>query len=221
MRHFFVLIALCILPSLSMASTPERMLDTAESVFSSFVHHPERRADMQDLLRRSRGLIIVTSYNRAGFIIGGAFGRGLLLAKNEDGSWTNPAFVEVGGGGLGLQAGISTAEMLVFIMTNKGLEAVINDQVRLGVMGGVSVLTLGREMSAARALRTGSDVITIAQTAGLYGGIALEGSAISADGNRNRAFYGQNVSMHDIIINNSVNSPQTERLREMIARESR
>ena len=62
------------------ASTIER-LKTTINVHSSFLED----------LQHSRAVLIVPDLYKGGFIIGGQYGNGVLLAHLPDGNWSSPA----------------------------------------------------------------------------------------------------------------------------------
>ena len=91
--------------------------------------------DMDNLLQQSKGVLIVPSYYKASFILGGAYGDGVLLVRRPEGDFGDPAFYRMTAGSIGLQLGMNSAEIVFMILTEKGLSAVINDEFKIGVLG--------------------------------------------------------------------------------------
>src|SRR5262249_40168922 len=83
---------------------------------------------MDNLLAEAKGVLIIPSFYKAGFFIGGAYGDGVLLKKISKTEFGDPAFYRMTAGSLGLQIGMQSAEIVFVIRTEKGLNAVLNDE---------------------------------------------------------------------------------------------
>jgi len=171
----------------------------------------------RDNVDNARALMIVPNLGRAGFIIGGSGGRGLLLAKDsKSGQWTNPAFYTIGSASIGLQIGGELSEVILMVMTEKGLNAMLSTKAQLG--GDMSVAA-GPVGAGAKAATT--DVLAFARSKGAYGGLSVEGSVITPDDKRNSAYYGKSVTPTDILVRRSVNNPRAGDLVKTVAKGSK
>ena len=96
--------------------------------------------DAQSVLRKARAAMICPQVFRAGFLFGGQGGDCVLVARDGNGSWSSPAFYGLGSGSFGFQAGMQDSEVMMMILTDKGLRAVMDDQFKIGAdAGGVLV----------------------------------------------------------------------------------
>ena len=77
--------------------------------------------DPRDVLSHARAVMICPRVFKAGFIFGGEGGACVLLARAGNGTWSYPAFYGMGSGSFGLQIGIEDSQLLMLIMTEKGL----------------------------------------------------------------------------------------------------
>jgi SH3 domain-containing YSC84-like protein 1 len=164
--------------------------------------------DVKNLWRKSKAVVIIPNFYRAGFVLGGAGGSGVLIMKTPDGLLSQPAFVGLGMGGVGFQIGANVSEIMLFIMTNAGLEAVINNSANLGGQAGLSIATFGGGVSGA--LNLDADFVTMARSVGLYAGLSLEGGSISGDHETAGSYYGRAVSVRDILFSGQVNNPDSQ-----------
>jgi len=172
----------------------------------------------QPKLDQARAVLIVPALYKGGFIFGGQYGNGVLLGRVADGSWSYPAFYTLEGGSLGLQIGLESTSVLFIIMDDKGLEAVLNNQFKFGADTGVTVLVVGAGIGAATTSNLGADIYAFSLTGvGLYGGLSLEGTVLSARESWNAAYYGQNVASRAIVLDNSVSNEKAEALRDFLA----
>lgn len=147
-------------------------------------------ATMDDLLRKSKGVLVIPSYYKAGFIVGGSYGDGVLLKRQGETSFGDPAFYRMTAGSIGLQAGMQSAEIVFMILTDKGLEAVLNDEFKIGANVGISVGSLGAGAEAATTTHVGNDIVAYSVNAGLFAGGSLEGAIIKPRKDWNAAVYG-------------------------------
>jgi lipid-binding SYLF domain-containing protein len=163
-------------------------------------------------------VLIVPALYKGGFIFGGQYGNGVLLSRMPDGSWSYPAFYTMEGGSFGLQIGLESTAVLFMIMDDKGLEAMLNNQFKFGADTGITVLVVGGGMGASTTSNLGADIYAFSLTGvGLYGGLSLEGTVLSARESWNAAYYGQNVASRAIILDNSVSNPRADALRDFLA----
>ncbi|MTJ79532.1 MAG: lipid-binding SYLF domain-containing protein [Telmatospirillum sp.] len=172
-----------------------------------------------DDLRKSRAVLVIPDLYKGGFIVGGQYGNGVLLVHQQDGSWSPPAFYTMQGGSLGLQIGLESSSIMFIINTDKALQAVLSNQFRFGADAGITVLVVGAGMGASTTSNLGADITAIALSGvGLYGGLSLEGTVISSRESWNASYYGQNVSSRAVVLDNAVSNPQSDRLRDILAR---
>ena len=136
--------------------------------------------DPKSLLRRAKAVMVCPRIFKAGFFFGGEGGNCVLLARAGNGTWSYPAFYTIGSGSFGLQFGIADNQLLMLIMTEKGLNAVLDSQIKLGANAGIAIATIGAGIQGSTTAAVGPDIVAFAASRGLFGGIALEGSLMSS-----------------------------------------
>ena len=203
-------------PAARAASDSEELVVKAQLTAEKMIAHPEM-PQLTSWLKRARGVLIVPSLLKAGFILGGEGGTGVLLAKATDGSWSSPAFYSIGAASFGLQIGLETAEVVFFVMSDKALKAWMSDEVKLGADASVAVGPTGRGVEGATTLNLDADIYSFALTRGLFGGVSFEGSVAAVRGEWNEAYYGKPVEPKDILIGRTVSNRQADKLRETLA----
>jgi lipid-binding SYLF domain-containing protein len=162
--------------------------------------------DMQDkippsLLHDAKGVIIVPSLVKVGFIIGGQGGDAILLRRNGA-SWTYPAFYSLGSPSLGLQAGVSSAQIVMLLMTDRAVEAVRADRFKLGTEAGLAVFMAGGNEGAASYK---GDIIGWAKAGGLYVGLTVNDSTLEQKPDMNAEYYGRSVPFDDLYMGRACN----------------
>jgi lipid-binding SYLF domain-containing protein len=143
------------------------------------------------MLRDAAGVAIIPDLVKAGFLVGGRYGRGVVLQRLPDGSWGDPVFVTLAGGGFGLQAGIQSADVILVFKTAKSLDRVLlgKGKVTLGGDIGIAAGPVGRQAEAATDGQLKAEIYSYSRSRGLFAGVSLEGAGIWADAIANRNFY--------------------------------
>ncbi|WP_404380896.1 lipid-binding SYLF domain-containing protein [Caenispirillum salinarum] len=171
-------------------------------------------------LQRAKGVLIVPQFFKGGFIIGGAYGNGLLMSRDRTGDWSAPAFYRMGAGSLGFQIGAQQVEMVFMIMTDRGLTALMNDEFKLGANVGVTFVHKGASLEAATTTNMQNDILAFAHAKGAYGGVSVEGAVIKPRHDWNQAFYGRGATPKAIVLDRRYPNPEAEPLWEALSVEN-
>ena len=155
---------------------------------------------------------------RAGFLFGGQGGDCVLVARDGGGSWSNPAFYGLGSGSFGLQAGLQDSEVMMMILTEKGLRAIMDDQFKLGADAGGVLIKWGGGVEGATTAAVGADIVGFTRSRGLYAGVSLSGSILTTKSAWNREYYGREEAAQQIVISMDANNPGAAPLREILGR---
>jgi lipid-binding SYLF domain-containing protein len=174
-----------------------------------------------DMIRSAKGIAIIPNVIKGGFILGGRFGRGVLLVRKNNGLFSAPLFVTMGGGSLGFQAGVQGMDLVLVFRTQKSLDNLLQGKLTLGADANVAAGPVGRHGEAATDLSLKAEVYSYSKTRGLFAGISLEGSWIAIDDNANANFYGHNRSKNDILSGKDIAyTPAMTRLHTALAKAS-
>jgi lipid-binding SYLF domain-containing protein len=219
MQRILLAAALCLLTLASaQAQSDEQALVDRSTLALQEMMTQTVSQDPQQALRSARGIMICPQVFRAGFFIGGEGGGCVLVARGADNTWSYPAFYGMGGGSFGLQIGIQDAQFVMMIMTEKGLRAVLDSQVKLGADASIAVATIGGGVQGSTTTALGADIVAFSATRGLYGGISLAGNVMSARSEWDQMYYGQPYATQDIVIGMKGANPGADPLRELLTR---
>jgi lipid-binding SYLF domain-containing protein len=213
--------ALGFLPRGAMAQAEEQTLvDRATLTVQEMLSEGDANAlrDARRVLNDTRAVMICPRIFRAGFVFGGQGGDCVLTARDGAGSWSSPAFYTIGSASFGLQIGIQDMQVMMFILTERGLNAVMDSQVKLGADASVAVATLGAGIAGATTTAVGADIVSFARTRGLYAGISLEGSLLSSRNDFNTGYYGRSVAARQVVVNMEAHNPAADPLRAVLMR---
>lgn len=180
-----------------------------------------RDDDIARLLRANlasaRGVAIFPTVTKGAFVIGAQGGSGVVLARNADGTWSQPAFYYLGAGSFGLQAGFQSAQIILVLRSEGAVKSIISGQSKFGADLQFALGEVGGGISAATTTNLGADIVGFASASGLYGGMSLEGAGIIRRNDLNKAFYGRNVDPESILLGGAVANPQADQLRHTLA----
>jgi len=185
-------------------SEQQELVNAARATFSRFGDDPDLTG-FRENERQALGYLIVPRAWRVGLIFGGSGGRGLLVSRGRTGDWNGPSFYTIGTASFGLQAGVDVSDVVVLVMTQRGMNALLTPSVRLGMDASVAAGPVGAGVG--RPPRPDTDFIYYSRAKGFYGGVSLQGARIRPDDRWNASYYGKPVSARDILIRGSVRNP--------------
>ncbi len=189
---------------------PYELVDKATITMKRFLED-EQMSWLRDHLKEAKGVIIIPQLIKGAFFFGGSGGSGVLLARYPGNTWSYPAFYTLGSVSFGLQFGGEVSEIVLLIMTQKGIDAFLSTAVKLG--GDLSVAAGPIGMGAKAQL---VDILAFGRSKGAFIGISLEGAVIKPRDSWNRSYYGKPVRPVDIIYGRKVKNPHADRLREIL-----
>lgn len=171
----------------------------------------------RELMKRAKGVLIVPQLIKGGFFVGGEGGDAVLLTRGPNGEFSYPAFYTLGSASFGLQIGVEQAELVLFIMSDKALSSVLQDEFKIGAQAGLAVVTLGSTAEAATGTSMSGDIIVWSSASGAYAGLTLNGSVLKPRDSWNEAYYGKPESVSAIVSARSVKNADADGLRKNLA----
>jgi len=205
-------LATCSAASTAFALTDQQeLIDRARISFEKLTASPEF-SELPGYLKHSKAVMIFPSLFKAGFVIGGEGGTGVLMVRDPAKGWSQPAFYTLISGSVGLQVGGQLSEAIFTIMSDKALNAVLDNQMKLGGNVSMAAGPIGKGIGADTTTNFSSDVYSFAKTSGLFGGVSFDGSGILKKDSWNRAYYGEGSSPYAIVIQRKFNNPNTSGL---------
>ncbi len=186
----------------------------SEIALGNLLNNPDYHT-LQALLNDARGVLIFPSLLKVGFFFGAEGGNGVLLARNSDGTWGYPAFFTMGAMSFGLQFGGQDSETILAIMTDRGIESIIDQEVKLGADVSVAVGPVGLGAEAATTAQL-ADIYAFSRPRGVYAGVSFEGAVIHGREDLNEEFYGSRTSATEIVVQKKHSSTDADKLRSLL-----
>ncbi len=195
-----ILVSLLLLPTalLSAQATEIGKIADAKLAFEDVTAIPEKTIP-EYLLKDAAGIAIIPDVVKVGFIVGGEFGKGVLLLKSQDGGWSNPIFITLSGGSIGWQLGAQSADFILVFKTKRSVDGVLSGKFTLGVDVAAAAGPLGRRASASTDMELKAEIYSYSRSRGFFAGLSLDGAVLKIDDQANAAFYGVDyISPRDI-----------------------
>lgn len=216
MVRMVLLAVLSLAPLAAHAQSEQQQLVDRATLAAQQMLNNRDGTDAQYVLKRARAVMICPQVFKAGFLLGGQGGSCVLVARDGAGSWSAPAFYGLGGGSIGFQAGIQDAEVMLMIMSDKGLGAVMDSQFKLGADASATFVDLGGGIEGATTAALRADIVGFTRARGLYAGISLSGSLLSSKSDWNAAYYGRPVAAQQIVLGMEATNPAADPLRQVL-----
>jgi lipid-binding SYLF domain-containing protein len=198
----------------SEASEASALVDKSKVTINTFAANKDF-AGMKSALAQAKAVLIFPQVLKAGFILGGSGGSGVLVVRDEkSGNWGNPAFYTMGTASLGLQAGVAAAEVVMVVHTQKALDSLYTNKIKLGADASVAVGPKGIGTGAS----VTADFVVYSQAKGAFAGLAVDGSVLDVRETLNTAYYGKPVTPLEILVKQDVSNPASAGLQAALAR---
>src|SRR5271170_1215408 len=154
----------------------------------------------QDLLDKTKCVVVLPGMKKAGFIFGAEEGRGFAVCRREGGSgWSAPAAMRTEGGSFGFQIGASETDVVLLIMNDGGMKHLLSDKFTVGGDASAAAGPIGRDASAQTDAMMNAEMLSYSRARGLFAGISLEGATLRPDEETNRELYGRDSTNREIL----------------------
>lgn len=201
----FALLPLVALP-VHAGEEEDQRATNAVRVLKEVMQAPDKSIP-KDLLETAHAIAVIPDVIKAGLVVGGRHGKGLIAVKSADGTWSNPAFVSLTGGSVGFQAGVSSTDVILVFRTRRGVDSIVHGKFTLGADASAAAGPVGRSAQAATDAQLKAEIYSYSRARGLFAGAALDGTALRIDNDSNQAAYGSGVTARRIFDGGVSNVP--------------
>ena len=189
-------LALPVAPALA-GEKEEAQATSAARVLGEIMRIPET-AIPEKMFDEAYAIAVVPDVVKAGLIIGGRGGKGLISVRSPDGTWSNPSFIKLGGGSVGFQAGVQSADVILVFRSERGVNNIVNGKFTLGADASVAAGPVGRSAQASTDEQLKAEIYSYSRARGLFAGVALDGTVLRMDHTANQRVYGRNTTPRQI-----------------------
>ena len=153
----------------------------------------------QEVMDHAKCVAVVPHLVKGGFVFGAEGGRGVATCRTDHG-WSAPAFFDVEGGSWGLQIGVEGIDLVMIIQNDRGMQQLLGSKFQIGGDASAAAGPVGRHASADTDWKLNTEILTYSRAKGIFAGLTLNGAAVHRDDDAMKAFYGPNVSSHDVLM---------------------
>jgi lipid-binding SYLF domain-containing protein len=195
----------------------QALVERSRMTLENFMADQDMGPPLSRLMKSARAVLIYPRVLRGAFIVGASGGNGVLLVKERPtGNWTGPAFYTLGELSFGLQAGGDAQEVVLVVLSERGITSLLSRSLKLGGDASVAAGPVGAGAEAATQ-NLSADIVSYARAKGLYAGVSLEGAIVEPRDTLNAAYYGEPVNPTDILIRKAKTNPQAAPLIDSVA----
>jgi len=152
----------------------------------------------EDLFKRAECVAVIPGLKKAGFIVGGEFGKGVASCRTGQ-TWSAPAFLVIEKGSAGLQIGAEQTDLVLLVMNKSGMDKLLGDKVNLGGDVSVAAGPVGRNAAASTDAKMSAEILAYSRSKGAFAGIDLSGGSLRPDKDANAKAYGTGVMARDVL----------------------
>ena len=196
MSHRFAVVPLLLLlvaPWVMAGDKEDERAQNAARVLAEIMALPDKRVPSH-LIEKAEAIAVIPDVVKAGLVIGGRHGRGLISVRSPDGTWSNPSFISITGGSIGFQAGVQSTDVVLVFRSKRGVDQIVNGKFTLGADAAVAAGPVGRNAQASTDAQLKAEIYSYSRSRGLFAGVALDGSVLSIDHDSNQSTYGRNIT---------------------------
>jgi len=201
------------------AKTIERLEDSAALV-SEMMSAPDKSIP-QDLLNKAACIVLVPGLKKVAFVGGAQYGRGFALCRGAGGQgWGPPAAIRIEGGSFGAQIGVSSTDVILLVMNERGMRKLTTDKFTIGADATAAAGPVGRSTSATTDAMMTAEILSWSRSRGAFIGVSLDGATLRGDVDENESMYDKRWTTQQIISSGATPPPAAAKLIDMLTKYS-
>ena len=185
-------------------SKQRKILRTSQLILEEIQNSPDQQIPMS-LISKAKAIVVFPTMLKVGFFVGARYGKGIAAVRTEEtGEWGPPTFLYTTGGSFGFQFGAGTVDLILLVMSQRGLEGLLSKQFTLGGDIAISAGPIGRYAEASADVFMQGEIYSYSRSKGLFGGVSLKGTIITTDSDANLVYYGHPYTSEEILLTKQV-----------------
>jgi lipid-binding SYLF domain-containing protein len=189
--------ALAMLASAWAENKETERVEAATTVINEIMSTPDKGIP-GEVLGSAKCVAVVPSMKKAGFVVGGNYGKGIAVCHNASG-WSAPAPFTIEGGSWGLQIGGQAIDLVMLVMNDQGMENLLNSKFKLGADASAAAGPVGRQAEASTDWKLKAQVLTYSRAKGAFAGVSLNGAVVKQDSDGTKELYGKDIPFRTIL----------------------
>ena len=180
-------------------------LNGAADVIHEIMSTPDKGIP-QSILAGAKCVVVIPSYKKAAFVVGGQYGQGVATCRTRMG-WSAPVFVKLTGGSFGFQIGGQATDLVLVAMNDRGLQDMLKNKFKIGGDAAASAGPVGRNAQAGTDWKLNAEFLTYSRSKGLFAGIDLDGTVLDDNNEDMRAQYGADLPFSQVLAGQTPTPP--------------
>jgi len=207
MKKIIYIFMLIVAVALYAGQKQESIIIAAADIMNDIMSIPEKSIPPK-LLKNAKAIAIIPHVIKAGLVVGGRFGRGVLLVKRNE-KYSAPCFIDLTGGSLGWQIGVQSSDIILVFKNANAVDGIVSGKFTLGADAAVAAGPVGRNALAATDASLQAEIYSYSRSKGLFAGVALDGTALSVNDDYNEIYYKKEVYPTDIFKGYHIRVPKS------------
>jgi lipid-binding SYLF domain-containing protein len=218
---YYLTAALLCAPVLSAAGDKTTgRLDDSAALFSEVMSAPDKSIP-QDLLNKAACVVLVPGLKKGAFVVGAQWGRGFALCRGaSEQGWGPPAAIRIEGGSFGAQIGVSSTDLILLVMNERGMNRLTTDKFTIGADATAAAGPVGRSASAQTDAMMTAEILSWSRSRGVFVGVSLNGATLRGDIDENEAMYGKRWTSKQILGSGATPPPGSMKLIDLLTKYS-
>lgn len=197
----------------------ERLEDSA-TLLSEVMSTPDKSIP-QDLLNKASCIVLVPGLKKGAFVVGAKYGRGFAICRGANGvGWGPPAAISIEGGSVGFQIGVSSTDVILLVMNERGMRHLTQDKFTIGGEATAAAGPVGRNATAQTDVMMSAEILSWSRSRGAFAGVSLDGATLRNDIDQNRAMYGTPWTTRQILNSSAKPPKEAYKLLELLTKYS-
>lgn len=186
-----------------------RLVEESGTVLDQIQQMPDQNIP-ENLLRDCAAIAIFPNTISAGLGIGGKYGQGIIMVKDEKShKWSPPAIFTIAGGSLGFQIGGQATDFVLLVMNRRSVDGILQGKCKLGADASIAGGPVGRAAEASTDIQLKGGILSYSRSRGLFAGVKLEGAVIAQHWEGDKELYGKDLSAREILLENKAHMPSS------------
>ena len=178
----------------------QNRVNQAKTVLDDIMAAQDRTIPM-NILNSATCVAVVPSLLKAGFVIGGQYGQGVVTCRTGHG-WSGPVFFRIAGGSFGFQIGGESTALILVAVNQRGFQDLLKSKFKIGADASAAAGPVGRNGQAATDWKMNAELLTYSRSKGLFAGVDLGGASVTENQEDTELYYGQSHSFQSILEGN-------------------
>ena len=184
-----LILVLVVTPASALPPTNAKTMENAMQVLDDLSAIPLKGIPPK-LLADAQGVAIIPRVIKAGFLVAGRGGHGIVIARDKDGNWGEPVFVNLGGASAGFQAGVESTDVVLVFHNRKSLDRLLEGKgkLTLGADAAIAAGPVGRMAAAGTDAKLEAEILSYSRSRGVFAGVSFDGAVIHGDAKSNAMY---------------------------------